>query len=575
VGVKTMQRPGSFLILGLVLAALLTACAPPRGTPAPGETGRQGAARKQIVASIFSSPAGLHQELTNPQGTSGSVPGLGDVYQLLGGGLTYLDGQAARHPWLAEAVPSVENGLWRVAPDGRMETTWRIKPGARWHDGKPFTSDDLRFTFDVYRDRELGISAVPGLQLVDGAELPDAQTAILKWREPFISADTLFSSGPTMWLLPRHLLEAPLQENREHFLGLMYWQSDFVGVGPFKVQEWVPGSSLTLIANEDYILGRPKLDQIDVRFFTDRGPIVAGLLAGALNVHIGRGLNPLDIIQLKDRTQEVKVQLGGPLGNVLPIYPQSISPDPPIVSNLQFRRAMLQAINRQELTDTLNNGLGPVAHSWVPSDLPEGRAVEPRIVRYDHDPRAAARVIESLGFTRDAEGNLRGADGTRLIIPLVTHRQNAFHEPATLSVARYWKELGMEVVVDVLPVERAGDLEYRALFPGFFLISRGLPVDRPDNYFTRRAVPIADNGYRGGNVGRYSSPEIDALVQKYMTTIPFPERMHALGDMVQIQTEQLTMLPLFFQGAAFILGTSRLQGVLGGQVWNAHLWDLS
>jgi peptide/nickel transport system substrate-binding protein len=557
-----------------MLALLVGACAPATsGGPASGAA-QPGTSRKQIAVSIFSSPAGMHQELTNPQGTSGSVPGLGELYQLLGGAFTYLDGESVRHPWLAEAVPSVENRLWNVLPDGRMETTWRIRPGTRWQDGTALTSADLGFTVEVYRDRDLGIATVPGLPLVDAVDLPDPQTVVLKWREPFISADAYFSSGPYMWPLPKHLLEQPFQENKEQFLGLPYWQGEFIGAGPFKMQDWVAGSSLTLAANDDYVLGRPRLDQIDVRFFTDRSPVVAGLLAGALQLHIGRGLNPLDVIQLRDNTQEVKVQLGGPLGNVLPIYPQSITPDPPIVGNLQFRRALLMAIDRQEITDTLNYGLGPVAHSWVPSDLPEGKVVDGRIVRYQHDPRAAVRMIEALGYSKDADGIFRGADGAKLVVPIVTHRQNAFHEPATLSVTRYWKELGLDMQVEVLPVERAGDLQYRALFPGFFLISRGLPVERPDGYFTRRAIPVPESNYRGGNVGRSGTAELDALIQRYVTTIPFADRTAVLGDIVQIQTDQLTMLPLFFQGTAFILGSNRLQHVLGGQVWNAHHWDL-
>src|SRR6266542_4381383 len=110
----------------LGLAVLVSACAPGRPLSPGGATDAQ-TAKKQIVASIFSTPAGMHQELTNPQGTSGSVPGLPDIYQMLGGGLTYLDAESVRHPWLAEAIPSVENGLWIVLPDGRMETTWRIK----------------------------------------------------------------------------------------------------------------------------------------------------------------------------------------------------------------------------------------------------------------------------------------------------------------------------------------------------------------------------------------------------------------------------------------------------------------
>lgn len=68
------------------------------------------------------------------------------ITELVHTALTALDNKGVLQPRLAEAVPSLENGLWKVFPDGRMETTWKLKPGLRWHDGTPFTSDDLLFT---------------------------------------------------------------------------------------------------------------------------------------------------------------------------------------------------------------------------------------------------------------------------------------------------------------------------------------------------------------------------------------------------------------------------------------------
>jgi peptide/nickel transport system substrate-binding protein len=533
--------------------------------------------RKQIVATIFSDPAGLHHELTNPVPSSGSVPGVAEFYSLVSGSLSYVDSDNVSHPWLLERLPTVENGLWQVLADGRMEVTWRLRPGIKWHDGVPMTADDIRFALDVYRDREIGVVAVPGLTLIDGVDVRDAQTAVVKWQRPFIDADALFSAAarslPTMWPLPRHLLEQPLQENKAGFLGLPYWTGEFVGVGPFKMQEWVAGSHAVLNANVEYVLGRPKLDQIELRFFQDRGALKAALLAGAVHVPMGRGLNVEDAVQLRDNTQGVKVQLGGTLAGVLPIYPQFIDPDPPIVANPQFRRAMLMAADRQELTDTLNDGLGPVAHSWVQADQPEGRAIDNRIVRYPHDPRAAAQMLENLGYSRGPDGGFRAADGTRLSVGLLTHDQNSFHVPTSLSVQTHWQRAGVDVQLEVLPVARATDLRARALFPSFILLSKGV-LRGPEAYFTRSTIPRAENNYFGGNAARHGTAELDALVDQYTRTIPFGERMAILGDMVHEQTDQVTMLPLFFQGAAFILGSVRVKGVLGGQVWNSHLWEL-
>src|SRR5690242_6903186 len=139
-----------------------------------------------------------------------------------------------------------------------METTLRLKPGVTWHDGVPMTADDLRFTLDVYRDREVGTVAIPTLAMIDRVDVPDAQTLVLGWQRPFIDADALFSPASSVtassrvtsiWLLPRHLLEQPLQDNKAGFFGLPYWREGFVGTGPFKMLEWSEGSYAMLGAN--------------------------------------------------------------------------------------------------------------------------------------------------------------------------------------------------------------------------------------------------------------------------------------------------------------------------------------
>ena len=561
----------------LVLALVATACAPATRPGASDTQSQPTTIRKHIVASMFGQPAGLHQELTNPTPSSGSVPGLAEFYTLLNGAVSYLGTDNVRQAWFVEAIPTVDNGLWQVFPDGRMETTWRLKSGIKWHDGTPMSADDLRFTVDVYRDREIETVVVPALTLVAGIDVRDPLTVVVQWRGLFIGADIFFSSTsprvPTMWPLPRHILEQHFQENKAGFYGLPYWREAFVGAGPFRMLEWTEGSHALLGANDEYVLGRPRVDQVEMRFLTDRGALTAALLAGAVHVHVGRGLNVEDVLQIQSNSQDVKVQLGGTLAGVLPIYPQFIDPDPPIIANVQFRRAALMAIDRQELTDALNNGLGPVAHSWVQADQPEGRAIEGQIVRYPYDPRAAMQMIEALGYSKGADGIFRGADGTRLSVGLLTHEQNSFHVPTTLSVQTQWQRLGLDVQVDILPVPRATDLRARALFPSFILLSKGI-LAGPDSYFTRSAIPLPENNFFGGNASRYGSAEMDGLIDRFVRTIPFTERMAILGDMVHMQTDQVHMLPLFFQGGAYVLGSPRLKNVLGGHVWNAHLWEL-
>ena len=114
---------------------------------------------------------------------------------------------------------------------------------------------------------------------MDAVEVTDPQTVVVKWREPFIEADTMFSPDVVM-PMARHLLEQTYTQDKPNFLTHSYWRDEFVGTGPYRLVEWAPGTHLLLRANDQYILGRPRIDEIDVRFILDLNAINANLQAG-------------------------------------------------------------------------------------------------------------------------------------------------------------------------------------------------------------------------------------------------------------------------------------------------------
>src|SRR5437870_3131314 len=135
-------------------------------------------------------------------------------------------------------------------------------------------------TADMYRDREIGLAQLAMVGLISQIDAPDPQTVVVTWPKISIDADGLFSYNNSMWPLPRHILEQPLKENKDGFLGLSYWREGFIGTGPFKMASWAEGSHALLVANDEYVLGRPRLSEIEVRFFSDKGALKAGLIAG-------------------------------------------------------------------------------------------------------------------------------------------------------------------------------------------------------------------------------------------------------------------------------------------------------
>jgi len=305
------------------------------------------------------------------------VPGLAQIYQLVNGALAYSDDNDLFQPQLADAVPSVENGLWKVLPDGRMETTWRIKSGVTWHDGAPFTVDDLLFSYRVFQDRDLPIFHLGALDLVESVEATGPATIVVTWQKPFIEADTMFTSALVM-PLPRHLLEAPYNDDRASLLSLPYWREGFVGTGPYRMTDWVQGSHLLLAANDRYALGPPRLAEIEIRFLMDFNTIAANLMAGAVEMLIGTALPAEQAISLRESSPNLNVVMAARLGGILPLYPQHLNPTPAVVGNARFRQALLESIDRTEMNDSINHGIGPIAHTWLQPDRTEYAAVTSR-----------------------------------------------------------------------------------------------------------------------------------------------------------------------------------------------------
>src|SRR5439155_10623885 len=198
--------------------------------------------------------------------------------------------------------------------DGGMETTWRLLEGVRWHDGTPMTAEDLLFTTRVGQDRDLAQFRHSGFELVDTVEATDARTVTVRWKRPYIDADTMFTrsrGGAAFALpLPKHVLEKSLTENKASFTDLAFWSSEFVGSGPFKVQNWARGSQVTLTANDWYPLGRPKVDEIEVRFIPDKNTLLASILSGDVDVTTETNAVVVDeAIQFRDRWRDGKVEI--------------------------------------------------------------------------------------------------------------------------------------------------------------------------------------------------------------------------------------------------------------------------
>ncbi len=563
---KMTARFGLAVLVGVVA---LTGCAQPGVGPGDG-TGQGSAqrAKKRIVAAALGDVFTVSSYLATG-GTGTNQPGISEVEKLVHAGLAVKIG-AQMEARLAEAVPTTDNGLWRVFPDGTMATTWRIRSNALWHDGTPFTSDDLLFTARAAQDREVEFSRSVLYSYIESIEAPDPKTITVRWKSPYIDADTLFSRS-AMMPMPKHILEEPYLANRSGLPHLSYWNRDFVGTGPFRLREWAPSSHLIIEANDAYALGRPKVDEIEIRSIPSPTTSVANVLSGAVELTLGRGLSIDQSLAFRDQWRDGRLELADS-GNPTMLGPQFLNPNPALVADTRFRRALYHALDREEMASALQGGLVDVAHSGLPFNDPTYDALTGRVVRYEYDPRKAVQMIQELGYARGPDGLFGDSAGQALPVQVVSSTTDLYIRTA-LAAASYWKRIGIDSEPYTVPDARERDLEFRANFPAFEVLSSGSGIDSLNNLRTSE-LRVAENSYRGRNRSRYSNAELDALIDRYYTTIPIRERHQALGDIVQHLTSNAVYLWLFYNGHAMAIG-NRLVNVNALQdTANGHEWDV-
>ncbi len=562
------------IVLWAVLTMVLTACAGPAPRePAPGSSGSastRASGPKKITVAIRGDPKTLSAKLNSGAG-AGGIPGVAEIEELLNSGLGIEDRAGTVHPLLAEQIPNIESGLWEVFPDGRMQTTWRIREGAVWHDGTPFTTRDLTFTSEVERDRDLPIFRNVAHNAIDQVEAVDDLTVRIHWRSTFIEADTMFTSSRGL-PMPRHILEEPYRADKSDLPNLAFWNEGFVGTGPFKLREFARGTHLLLEANDRYVLGRPRIDVIEVRFIPDPATIGANILAGGVDLTLGGRLSLEWAKQVRDQWSGGQLFLEVPR-TAVSAYPQFIDPHPPLLLEAPFRRALLHAVDRQALVDTLLDGLAPVMHSIIGENHAEYHDVERSIARFEYDPRRATQLIDGLGYVKGPDGNYRDAAGRPLTLEIRTTANDDGQMKTMLTVAASWQQIGIPVEQVPVPPQRESDREYRATRPAFEV------VRQPGGWknlqrFHGANTPLPENDFTGINRTRHRNPEFDLLIDRFFSTVPRAERMQTLNQIVGYMTSQVVILGMFWDPGPTLVA-NRIENMKDpGAVWDAYEWTV-
>lgn len=441
----------------------------------------------------------------------------------------------------------------------------------KWHDGAPFTSDDMVFTFGLYRDREVPVNLASSARLMVSASAPDPLTFVVSWSAPFVHANRAEGLIP----MPRHILEETFRTDKANLIRHPWFTTEFVGLGPYRVTNWDFGVQVDYSRFDDYYRGRPHLDRLIVKLIPDANALVANILAGAVDAVLSEGIDIDASMSLKERWEtegvgnEVLIVPYGGRGLEIQHRPQYARPVNGL-TQLPVRKGMYSAINRQQLVDVFTYGHGHVADSWVEPWNPLRAQLEAHIPQFPYDPRRAQQYLAEGGWVRGTDGIMvHQQTGDRFNI-MIYSSQGANVERAVTIMGEDWKAVGADVEVYTIPISLASDREHRAKLPGAGYMPNGFDTFTTDR-LNSRYITGPENNWSAINRGGYSNPRVDAVLDKLVVTIDPAERLLLHRDLLREQMGDVALFPLFYETQAI----PRLKGVknLAKGAWNVFDWD--
>lgn len=515
---------------------------------------------------VLSQPAWLPLAWGAP---ASPTPKRGGVLVASWGGLEpqalFVPGGGGSSPY--QTATKILERLLRLTPDLKFEPvlaesvtpakdfksyTIKLRPNVKWHDGKPFTSEDVVFNFIEHWQK---ISAGIALKELNTAQAIDPLTVKITFNKPvpqFFLNSVL--AGKFQLLIPKHLyagkeiLTNPINNTP-------------VGTGPWVYKQWVRGSYVEYAPNKSYwASGLPYLDKLIVRWWGDPASRSAALETGELQLAFSNPVPAREINRLV-KTGNIKLDTNGYQNGAWTVTVE-FNQRRPVVQRKDVRQALLHAINRQLIVDTIYYGRGKPAVSPIFST--NKLFFTDDVKKYPYDPALAKKLLDQAGFPEKSGG--------RFTVNLLAAAW--FEENAKLGqfLKQAFEDVGIKVNLD--SVDRAtalkriyGDYDYDIAVSNFTSTIELVPT--VTQFFTTDGI-VKGAAFR--NATGYSNPELDKVVQALSIETDENKRKLLAHQFAQIASEDVPLVPLV-EMEAFTLARANVHGYDNGA--DAHGESLS
>jgi peptide/nickel transport system substrate-binding protein len=483
-------------------------------------------------------------------------------------------------PILATEVPSRQNGS--VARDGTA-VTWKLKRGVQWHDGKPFTADDVVFNWEYAADS--ATAAVTSGQYTDIKQIDkiDSHTVKITFKNPTPFWSSSFC-GPTGQIIPKHLFEAfKGGKSREAPTNLKP-----VGTGPYRIADFKPGDTVRGELNPNYHMpNRPFFDTIEMKGGGDaasaaRAVLQTGEFDYAWNIQVeddqlrrweqgGRGRTDIaqggNIEHLQLNNTDPWKEVDGERS--------SLKAPHPFLTDPAVRQALNLLVDRGAVEEQLYGRQGKAAANFLNAPPP----VASKNTKWEFNVDKANQILDQAGWKRGADG-IRAKDGKRLKMVYQTSI-NAPRQKTQAIVKQAAAKAGIELELKSITAsvyfssDAANPDIYARFSTDIQMYTTTQASTDPQTFmeqFTSWEVSSKDNKYQGRNITRWRNEEYDKLFRAAESELDPVKRAALFIRMNDLVIQNVVVVPVLWRNKVHAV-LSRLRGLeISG--WDSDLATL-
>jgi len=410
----------------------------------------------------------------------------------------------AIHPLLAES--------WEIGEDGKTYT-FHLAKNVKWHDGVPFTSADVKFTFEGIVEQNAAAADV--MSVLESVETPDDYTVVVHTK----NVDAAFLPGlsvyPETHILPKHIYEGTTwTENPANMVP--------IGTGPYKWSEYVPGSHVTLVRNDEYWRGKAYFDKVIFKIIPDTNVAIAQLKAGEIDA-----LNNPPPLQLQAALNEapgVNVDMNpGPM-----IYFLAFNCTQAPFDDVKVRQALAYAIDREDVTNKVVPGVCKACEGVYESAVSWAYNPDTKLPAYD--PGKAEQILDEAGYVKDANG---------VRFPMKITVSRAEYVAVAEVLKEQLRQIGVEVTLDqmedgTLRTTLQNENRHQAYVYGNWW------GPDPSEWAT-----YLKTGEMWAKPLHYDNPEVDALFVQGRSSLDQAERAQYYYKIQEIVLRDMPRIPIF------------------------------